>query len=84
MHEDHFELQGHKAISAYIKNGLNFCAFIMIKDEPLERKSFCKAVTRAGSLTAAPTGEALCGLRVALGPARVTPLTHGMENGIRQ
>lgn len=77
MHEDHFELQGHKAISAYIKNGLNFCAFIMIKDELLERKSFCKAVTRAGSLTAAPTSVAPC-------PVRVTPLTHAMENGIRQ
>lgn len=70
MHEDHFELQGHKAISAYIKNGLNFCAFIMIKDELLERKSFCKAVTRAGSLIAASTSEALCGPRAALGPAR--------------
>lgn len=80
MHEDHFELQGHKAISAYIKNGLNFCAFIMIKDEPLERKSFCKAVTRAGSLAAAPTSGALCGPRVAL----ATPLTHAMENGIRR
>jgi len=67
MHEDHFELQGHKAISTYIKNGLNFCAFIMIKDEPLERKSFCGAVTSAGSLIAAPTSGALCGLHVALG-----------------
>lgn len=81
MHEDHFELQGHKAISAYIKNGLNFCAFIMIKDEQLERKSFCKAVTRAGSLSAAPASGSLCGSR---GPERVTPLTHAMENGIRQ
>ena len=35
----------------------------MIKDEPLERKSFCMAVTRAGSLTAASAGGAWRGLR---------------------
>lgn len=42
MHKDHFELQGHAVISIYIKNGLNFCAFIMIEDEPLKWKIFCQ------------------------------------------
>lgn len=60
MHEDHFELQGHRAISTYIKNGLNFGAFIMIKDEPLKWKLFCQTPQeRAGSLIAVSLTEAL-------------------------